>query len=461
MSKENPIIAVDMLGVDKGKPGKVECKALKGILKEDLFPEAKFILVGCREQIAEALNGLGGIEVDKKTGEVTLADTGRVIKIINAPEKIDSNLKVLDKEELKKAKALNSAVGTCYDIVNKGEADALTSCSHTGFQAHLASSKLKRMNLSINEENRGDKENKKNRENAIRPNLSIAATIPNPDEKNTTEFSDAGASLPPDNVFEKTQQLILKALMALPLGAISKKRANPEDPKRPKLFILSNGTEPEKAPKAVQYAHTVLEKFKDFFNYGGLTEPSFFKKKNDMEIVITDGFTGNITLKAMEDFGKGMKWSVESVIKRSLLWWRSIGYLILGKTFKSFSPDNHAGGLIYGVNKIAVKSHGSSTPKAMTVAIGKTVNFVKEDIIGQVQELFRGLPKEIAEVIQSTRKLAEMLGMDGEKVELECQINSLSETASKEVLKQTVEFMRQRKAKQPTDEIPIQKDPEA
>lgn len=455
MSKENPVIAVDMLGVDKGKPGKVECKALKGILKEDLFPEAKFILVGCREQIIKALKGL--IKTEKNdNGEMRFV--GRVINVIDAPEKIDSSLRVLDKEELKKAKTQNSAVKKCYDLVDTGDADALVSCSHTGFQAHLASTKLRRMNLSMYEENKDDG---KKTERTIRPGLSISATVPNPDEEHATEFSDMGASLPPEDVFEKTQQLILKALMALPLGTISKKRVNPEDTKRPKLFILSNGTEPEKAPKAVQYTHTVLEKFKDFFNYGGLTEPSFFKKKDDMEIVITDGFTGNIALKSMEDVGKGMKWSLGSIIKKSILWWRSIGYLILRKAFKPFSPDNHAGGLIYGVNKIAVKSHGSSTPEAVTVAIGKTVNFVKEDVLDQTRKLFEGLPKEIADVVTSVRKLADMLEMDGEKIELERQISSLSETASKEVLKQTVEFMQHRKAKQPTQEIPVQKDPEA
>lgn len=447
MSKEKPMIAVDMLGVDKGKPGKVECKALKGILKNDLFPEVEFILVGCREQIIKALKGLLGEEkLDEKTGKMKFS--GRVKEIINAPERIDSNLKVLNKEKLKEARELNSGVKECYDLVSKGEADALVSCSHTGFQVHLASSKLGRMKLEV--EGGG----------SIRPGLSIAATIPNPNEKTPTEFSDVGASLPSDNVFEKTQQLILKALMALPLGVISKKRINPKDPSRPKLFILSNGTEPEKAPKAVQYAHTVLEKFKDFFNYGGLTEPSFFQKKEDMEIVIDDGFAGNKELKTMEDEGKGMKKSIKDlmfggveisrkrdILKPRNLWrlrniWRGLGYLMLRKVFKTFSPDNHAGGLIYGVNKIAVKSHGSSTPKAVTVAIGKTANFVKEDIVGQVQELFRGLPKEIAEVVQSTRKLAEILGMDGERAELCEELKNTSETAKKEAIEMAMRFLQ-------------------
>ena len=152
----------------------------------------------------------------------------------------------------------------------------------------------------------------------------------------------------------------------------------------PKVGLLNIGSEPGKGRENEKEAYYYLNELKDIHFYGNV-EP------NEMvncpcDIVVTDGFTGNICLKAIEGTAKSMGTMLSDEIKSSL--GGKIGYLFMKKNLKRFkkrmSTKEVGGAMLFGLSKIVVKAHGNSDPIAFFHAIRLAKEMVEANIIEKV-----------------------------------------------------------------------------
>ena len=104
--------------------------------------------------------------------------------------------------------------------------------------------------------------------------------------------------------------------------------------------------------------------------------------EGDSNVIVTDGFTGNISLKTAEGFSKFMSNNFKKIFTKNFL--NNLAYLILKKDLKKFSekvnPTNYNGAMVLGLNSVVVKSHGSATPIAFAQALKNCYNFLKGNI---------------------------------------------------------------------------------
>src|SRR6195952_1861262 len=108
--------------------------------------------------------------------------------------------------------------------------------------------------------------------------------------------------------------------------------------------------------------------------------------RGDVDVVVTDGFSGNIALKAIE----GTARFVADLLRRSFAssLRSKVGFLIsrpaLNLLKHHLDPNNHNGAVFLGLNGLVVKSHGSATPKGVANAIHVTARIVRHDITQKI-----------------------------------------------------------------------------
>jgi glycerol-3-phosphate acyltransferase PlsX len=151
----------------------------------------------------------------------------------------------------------------------------------------------------------------------------------------------------------------------------------------PRVGLLNVGTEREKGRELEQKAYEVLQNSP--INFVGNVEgrdPTM----NGCDVAVTDGFTGNIYLKAVEGMGQFMKASLREIFSASA--GSKIGYLLSKKGVKALSKKTDyreiGGSPLLGIKKPVIKAHGSSDEKAFKNAIGQAVNFC--DAIHEIEE---------------------------------------------------------------------------
>lgn len=153
----------------------------------------------------------------------------------------------------------------------------------------------------------------------------------------------------------------------------------------PKIALLNIGEEEIKGHEMIKEASTLLEQ--SSINYVGYVEGNDIVE-NKADVIVTDGFTGNIAIKAME----GTIELMTSVLKESISEESADDSASDGSKFaldifkKSIDPRKHNGALLVGLNGIVVKSHGSSDPYGHYHAILTAVNEVKKEIIPKLIE---------------------------------------------------------------------------
>ncbi|MBI32929.1 MAG: phosphate acyltransferase [Gammaproteobacteria bacterium] len=153
----------------------------------------------------------------------------------------------------------------------------------------------------------------------------------------------------------------------------------------PKIALLNIGEEEIKGHEMIKEASTLLEQ--SSINYVGYVEGNDIVE-NKADVIVTDGFTGNIAIKAME----GTIELMTSVLKESISEESADDSASDGSKFaldifkKSIDPRKHNGALLVGLNGIVVKSHGSSDSYGHYHAILTAVNEVKKEIIPKLIE---------------------------------------------------------------------------
>ena len=157
--------------------------------------------------------------------------------------------------------------------------------------------------------------------------------------------------------------------------------------KNPKVGLLNNGAEEHKGDPVHQEAYKYLKQMKGI-NFIGNIEGRDINTA-DVDVVVSDGFSGNIALKTMEGTAKMILKTMKKQLTADLR--SKIGALFCKKAIGRMRSDldfEAAGGaMLLGVKKVVVKNHGTSTGKSIENAIYKAVELYRSGLISKVEEL--------------------------------------------------------------------------
>ena len=163
--------------------------------------------------------------------------------------------------------------------------------------------------------------------------------------------------------------------------------------KNPKIYLLNIGTEEGKGRELEQQTYELLSKLP--INFCGNVESKEILT-TDADIIVIDGFTGNVAMKAFEGTAKGMGELLKKEIKSSL--GGIIGALFMKRNlnrFKEhFNPDKVGGANLFGVDGTIVKAHGSSNAFAFSNAITLAYKSVKGDVVNKMKQFIQEHPFE-------------------------------------------------------------------
>lgn len=326
-------VAVDATGGDLGL--KVQVEGAVCALKEFGVDS---IIVGPQGEIEDLIRGLGASSLN--------------IKIRNATETItmeDSPVRAVRKKP-------DSSLCVAYNLVNSGEASSIISAGNTG--AMMAAGKLLTGLLPGIE----------------RP--AIATLIPNVGENKPTVILDAGA-----NVDCSAHHLIQFAIM----GSVYCETLLGID--SPKIGILSNGAEDSKGNDITKSAAQIL-KSRERLNYIGYVEGRDVATSM-VDVVVCDGFVGNVLLKSMEGAVKLVVEQLKYEAQRSLLnkIRMAASKSVLKNVFKNkFDYSAYGGAPLLGLKKLALVLHGSSDERAVKNAIRVAKEFCEKKMTENIAE---------------------------------------------------------------------------
>lgn len=283
-----------------------------------------------------------------------VGDDGR-LRIRNAAEVVGMSEAPADALRKKKDSSMRVAI----NLVKEGVADAVVSAGNTG--ALMATAKFVLRML---------------------PGIDRPAIITElPAIGGTVHMLDLGA-----NTVSDAEQLFQFAVM----GSIVTSDIRNID--RPRIALLNIGVEDIKGHDSVREAATLLSA--SSLNYVGFIEGSeIFSGKTD--VVVTDGFTGNVALKTMEGTVGLVSHYLSRAFKRSLI--SKLQALIARSVLKNLAVEmdsrNYNGASLVGLNGIVIKSHGSADSHAFQHAIETALVEVRNQVPQQIGNM---LQKEAA-----------------------------------------------------------------
>ncbi len=162
--------------------------------------------------------------------------------------------------------------------------------------------------------------------------------------------------------------------------------ANTKGIERPVVGLLNIGTEPGKGRDLEKEVYDLLSNDENI-NFFGNVEPKEILT-TECDILVTDGFSGNLVMKTIEGTAKALGQALKEEIKSNFFGY--IGALFMKKNLKNFkkrlNADEVGGALIFGVDGIIVKAHGSSNAYAFSRAIMQARNAVKGNVINIMKD---------------------------------------------------------------------------
>ena len=324
-------IAVDAMGGDFA-PKEIVRGAVDAAKKYD----CEIVLIGDEEQIRAELHG---------------ADPAALhISIVHASEVIGMNEHPAEAVRSKK----DSSVVVATRLVKEGSCDAVFSAGSTGAAVAAAQLILHRI--------RG----------VGRP--SIATPMPTPD--GVTLMLDSGA-----NVDSKPEHLVQSAVM----GSLYAQHVFGIE--HPRVGLLNIGEEETKGNEQAKETYPMLKAEPNILfcgNAEGRDVP-----KGNFDVVICDGFVGNVVLKFAEGLAKTILGLIREEIRGAGLM-AKLGALLLMPTLrrlgKRLDVREYGGAPLLGVNGYCVIGHGSSDAKSVASAIGVTVDYVNGRVLDQIRD---------------------------------------------------------------------------
>ncbi|MDA0184883.1 phosphate acyltransferase PlsX [Solirubrobacter phytolaccae] len=151
----------------------------------------------------------------------------------------------------------------------------------------------------------------------------------------------------------------------------------------PRVALLANGTEPNKGTEIIVGAHSALASSAGL-NFVGNVE-GFAIGSGEADVIVADGFTGNVALKVMEGTSAALLGAVRSAAMSS---WRSkVGGLLLKPALRGLrgeiDPEEQGGAVLLGLRHVGVVPHGSFGARGFTRAIEVAARSVREDVAGR------------------------------------------------------------------------------
>ena len=329
-------IALDALGGDFGAGPNVH-----GAVEAAKRLDAEIILVGDQTVIRRELSALGYKDLPKN------------ISVVNAPDVIDMGADPAREVRSKKT----ASIVVCAELVHKGQADAFVSAGHSGAAMVAALFGMGRI------------------KGVLRP----AIATPMPTYQGVSLLLDGGA-----NADCKPIHLLQFAVMG---SAYMEKVFDVKDPS---VGVLSIGEEETKGNHLVKC--TVPHMREIGVNFKGTVEGRDVNT-GETDVIVCDGFVGNIVLKMAEGLAKTLLNMIKREIKKRPL--AVCGALLSKRAFKAVkdhtNPDNYGGAPLLGVNGVAIISHGKSNDVAIFNALKTAKKLVQKDFIGDVGQKIAAL----------------------------------------------------------------------
>ena len=155
---------------------------------------------------------------------------------------------------------------------------------------------------------------------------------------------------------------------------------------KPRVYLLSNGVEEGKGSPVVKQAYKLLKDSK-FEGFEGNVEARY-ALNGEADVVVADGFTGNVFLKASEGIAKMMSGMIKKAFKRNL--WSKIGYLHVRKGMKEMTETmdykSTGGAMLLGINGNVVKAHGSSDARSFYHALRVAKKLAENDVVNKIKK---------------------------------------------------------------------------
>jgi glycerol-3-phosphate acyltransferase PlsX len=337
-------IALDAMGGDQGPEMVVPGTALAAAR----HPELRFLLVGDRSRIAPLLER-----------HPKLKDRAEIIHT-----EVAVSMDAKPSQALRQGRG-KSSMWLAIDAVRQGEAGAAVSAGNTGALMAMARFVLKTL-----------------------PGISrpaIAALWPT--LRSESIVLDVGATIGAD-----AKQLVEFAVMG---EAMARCLLGLE---KPTVGLLNVGVEEIKGVEQVKEAGRILRDSRLPIEYAGFIEGDDIGK-GTVDVVVTEGFTGNIALKTAEGTAKQLTTYLRLVLSRTLM--SRLGALLASGAFRALKdrmdPRKHNGGVFLGLDGIVVKSHGGTDALGFATAIDMAVEMVRTGLVGKIRtdvELMTGLLRE-------------------------------------------------------------------
>lgn len=335
------VILLDAMGGDNAPDA-----TIKGAVKAIDQIKAKLILIGNEDIIKSKI---------KEFYNKDISEISDRLEIRNATETIE--MEDIPTQAIKRKKDSSMVVG--FNMLKTGEGDVFISAGNSGALLTGATLLVGRI------------------KGVDRP--ALAGILPA--YKSRLVLMDCGSNTncKPINLlqFAQMSSIYLKTTLGL---------------ENPRVGLLNIGTEETKGNELTKESYKLLkEKSEELgINFIGNVEgrDAF---SGSVDIVVTDGFTGNIFLKAVEGLGKFVKRSLTESLKKNIL--SKIAALPSLPAIKRFSKTvdykEYGGALFLGVNKPVVKAHGSSDEKLFEFTIKQAEQFVENKAVDKLIEEFQ------------------------------------------------------------------------
>ena len=325
-------IALDAMGGDNAP-----LETIKGAVAAlEEVSELELVLVGKKEVIEAELS-----KYKYNKEKIEIVDAREIIEMTDEPV-----VAVKSKKD--------SSMNRTLELVKDGTVSASVSAGNTGALITASQLKLKRI------------------KGVLRP--AIATMFPN--KKGHMLMLDVGATADCKPEFLNQYAMMGSKYMEILLGR-----------KDSKVGLLNIGTEEGKGNEVTREAYNLLKENKSI-NFVGNVESTEVMNGN-IDVVVTDGFTGNMVLKTAEGIGKFILDVIKTEVSKSFIY--KLGALLLMpalKVVKSKMDSSEYGGAIFlGLNGISIKAHGNSDAVAIKNAIKVAEKFAKLNFVEEMKKV--------------------------------------------------------------------------
>jgi glycerol-3-phosphate acyltransferase PlsX len=340
-SSKHILLSLDAMGGDKAPHMVIEGAALA--LQEN--PNLRFLLHGDEKQIIPLLKKHPSLEC--------------AAQLLHTPDAIKSD----EKPSIALRQGRNSSMRLAINAAARGNSQGVVSAGNTGAYMAMAKIFLKMI------------------DGIDRP--AIVGSFPT--LRKPCIMLDLGANVACDENHLIQFAIMGKSYAQEILGV-----------KKPSIGLLNVGEEEQKGNVAVQGAAQIFKKAKRTFNFHGFVEGDDIMK-GTVDVIVTDGFTGNVALKTIEGVVHFIMTILKDVFKSSIF--AKVGYLLSMHAFKkmatSINPKKHNGAMLIGLKGIAIKSHGGADAVAFASAIKTAAQFVSHDLNKKIEKNLEQLKKDL------------------------------------------------------------------